>query len=465
MTKFYTNVVCLGDHIFERGVENGIPFGDKHEFQPTLYIPTTTKTDWRTLEDSPIAPMQWGSIRETRNAIKKYENVDNMKIYGHTNFNYSYIAEKYPKEQLDYNFEDIKILYIDIEVGSENGFPKPELANEEVTAITIKMGDDIQVWGCGDFNSTNTPDISYNKCGTERQLLEEFIMYWQQNTPHIITGWNTKTFDIPYLVNRIRGELGNTWVKKLSPWGYVKERKIFGMGGKEVQTYEIYGISDIDYLDAYKSFTYINQESYRLDHIAHVELGENKLDYSEVATLYELYKTNYQKFIEYNIQDTLLVYRLEKKMKIIELIVSLSYMAKCNYSDVFAQTRLWDCFIFNHLLREKIAIPQKKHSNKNDSFEGAYVKVPQTGRHNWIVSFDLNSLYPHLIMQYNISPETLLGSWQNTIGVSGLLNKEFDTSTWKEKDITVTPNGSVYRRDKQGFLPKLMEKMYNDRVR
>jgi len=463
MSKFYTSVVCLGDYIFERGIEDGIPFDEKHEFKPTLYIPTTTKTDWKTLEGDSVGPVQWGSIKETRAAMKKYEGVDNMKIYGHTNYNYSFIAETYPKI-IDYNFEHIKIMFLDIEVGSEHGFPDPQRADEEVTAITIKINDDIQVWGCSEFKN-GQENITYNKCGDERQLLEQFVMYWQQNYPHVITGWNTKTFDTPYLINRIRNILNEKWVKKLSPWGFVKEQKIFGMGGKEVQTYEIYGVSEIDYMEAYKKFTYTNQESYRLDHIAYVELGENKLDYSEVNTLHELYKTDYQKFIEYNIQDVLLVDRLEKKMKLLEMIISLAYLSKCNYTDVFAQTRMWDCIIYNHLLREKVVIPQKRKERKGEAYEGAYVKTPQKGRHNWIVSFDLNSLYPHLIMQYNISPETILGTWQDDIGVEGLLNKEFDTSIWKEKDITVTPNGSVYRRDKQGFLPKLMESMYNDRVK
>ena len=462
MSKFYTNVVCLGNYIFERGIENGQPFDEKKEFKPTLYIPTTTKSDWRTLEDEPVGPVQWGTIKETREAMKKYEGVQNMQIYGHTNYNYSYIAETYPN-QVDYNFEHLKIMFLDIEVGSEHGFPNPENAQEEVTAITTKIGDDIQVWGCSEFKN-GQENITYNKCGDERQLLEQFVMYWQQNCPHVITGWNTKTFDTPYLVNRIRNILSEAWVKKLSPWGFVKEQKIFGMGGREVQTYEIYGVSEIDYLDAYKKFTYTNQESYRLDHIAYVELGENKLDYSEVNSLHELYRTDYQKFIEYNIQDVLLVDRLEKKMKLLEMIISLAYLSKCNFTDVFAQTRMWDCIIYNHLLKEKVVIPQKSKQRKGDMYEGAYVKAPQTGMHKWIVSFDLNSLYPHLIMQYNISPETILGSWKDDIGVDGLVNKEFDTSTWKQKDITVTPNGSVYRRDKQGFLPKLMESMYNDRV-
>jgi len=461
--KFYTNVVCLGDFIFERGVKNGRPFNAKHEFLPTLYVPTKNKTEWRTLNGNPVAPVTWGSIKETRESFKKYENVQNMEIYGHTNFSYSFLSEEYPEEHIGYNLEHISKMYIDIEVGSESGFPDPQLASEEITAITIKMNDNIEVWGCGDF--IHGDEVQYNHCKNEKELLEQFVLFWQQNCPHVITGWNIKIFDIPYLCNRIRQILSDAWVKKLSPWGFVKSQTIFGMGGKELQAYEIYGVSEIDYLEAYKKFTYINQESYRLDHVAYVELGEKKLDYSEVATLHELYRTDYQKFIEYNIQDVLLVDRLEQKMKLLDMIMSLAYLSKCNFSDVFAQTRMWDCIIFNHLLREKVVIPQKKKEQKGDAYEGAYVKVPQTGRHEWIVSFDLNSLYPHLIMQYNISPDTILGKWQDEIGVAGLLNKEYDTSLWKEKDITVTPNGSVYRRDFQGFLPKLMEKMYTDRVK
>ena len=164
--RFYTNIVCLGNYIFERGIENGLPFEDKKEFKPTLYIPTTNKTEWRTLDDKPVGPVQWGTIKETRAALKKYEGVENMKLYGHTNFNYSYIGETYP-DTIDYNLEHIKIMYIDIEVGSEHGFPDPEIASEEVTAITTKMGDDIQVWGCGEFKN-DKDNITYNKCGVER---------------------------------------------------------------------------------------------------------------------------------------------------------------------------------------------------------------------------------------------------------------------------------------------------------
>jgi DNA polymerase elongation subunit (family B) len=293
----------------------------------------------------------------------------------------------------------------------------------------------------------------------------EFINDWSKNYPDIITGWNIRFFDIPYLVNRIVKLFGEKTAKRLSPWGWYKESNITGIGGRKHQVYELVGVSALDYMDAYKKFTYVNQESYSLNHIAYVELEERKLDYSEVDTLHELYRTDFQKFIDYNVHDVVLVENLEKKMKLLEMIISLAYLAKCNFNDVFSPVRMWDCICYNHLRDNNIVIPPKRREEKGEAYEGAYVKDPQIGRHKWVCSFDLNSLYPHLIMQYNISPETLLGTHEETGLVESMLNEEFDTTFLKEKDITMTPNGSLYTRKYKGFFPSLMEKMYDDRVK
>ena len=460
---FYTNVQCLGDYILERGIDDqGNPFSHREDYKPTLFIPTQKSSKWNTLEGTPVDSIQWGSIKETKNSIQKYSDVEGFDIYGMTMFQYAYICDKYPEEIINYDYSKIRIAIIDIEVASENGFPEPGPAVEEVTAISIKMGNQFLVYGCGDFINKEEK-VEYIKCSDEKALLERFLSDWSKNYPDIITGWNTRFFDIPYLVNRINRLFGEKQMKKLSPWGYIKENKIFGVGGKETQAYELSGLSIVDYMDTYKKFIYVNQESYTLGHIAYVELGEAKLDYSEYDTLHELYKLDYQKFIEYNIKDVELVERLEAKMKLMEMVISLAYLSHCNYNDVFAQTRMWDAIIYSHLKRLNIVIPQKKKT-RGQGYEGAYVKDPIIGRHDWVVSFDLNSLYPHLIMQYNISPETLQGMHE-TPGVDAMLNEEFDTSFLKEKNQTITPNGSLYSRDRQGFLPALMEKMYNDRVR
>ena len=151
----------------------------------------------------------------------------------------------------------------------------------------------------------------------------------------------------------------------MSPWGLVTEEETFIAGRKHI-SYDIGGVSQLDYLDLYKKFTYKAQESYRLDYIASVELGQKKLDHSEFDTFKDFYTKGWQKFVEYNIIDVELVDRLEDKMKLIELALTMAYDAKVNYEDVFYQVRMWDTIIYNYLKRRNIVIPPKNRSNKSD---------------------------------------------------------------------------------------------------
>ena len=473
--SFYTNVSCLGNYILFRGVsKDGRRFKDRIEYRPTLYIPTKEETKFRTLEGEPVGEIQPGSMKECREFIRKYKEVDNFNIYGNDKYEFSFIAEYFPEKHINYNISQIKIAYIDIEVGSDNGFPSAENASEAVIAITLKIGKNCYVFGCGDYQHKRD-DVFYLKCSSERALLEKFFKMWDKESPDIITGWNIDTFDIPYLVNRAKrmfDEKKNPY-RLLSPWRRLREYTMYGMGGRELQTYEIYGVETLDYLSLYKKFAYVNQESYRLDHIANVELGERKLDYSEQGTLHLLYKNDYQKFIEYNIKDVELVEQLEEKMKLLEMVISLAYLCKVNYGNTFGQVRMWDTLIYNHLLRKNTVIPPKRSSHKSFEFEGAYVKEPILGIHDWVVNFDLNSLYPHLIMQYNVSPETLVTDElppelqkikDARPGVEGLMNQTQSLDLKKYK-VTYTPNNEFYRTDKQGFLPEMMQQIYDDRVK
>jgi DNA polymerase elongation subunit (family B) len=330
------------------------------------------------------------------------------------------------------------------------------------------------VFGCGDYVK-HRDDVHYAKCRDESDLIRRFLDLWSRWHPDVVTGWNVEQFDIPYLANRITKILGEDEAKKLSPWNRISKRETTMMN-RPVQFYDISGIAILDYIQLYRKFTYSQQESYRLDNIAHVELGEKKLDYSEFETLHQLYKHDYQKFIEYNIKDVELVEKLEDKMKLIELALTLAYDNKVNYDDVFTQVRMWDAIVYNYLLRKKIVIPQMSRSTKSSQYEGAYVKDPICGMHEWVASFDLNSLYPHLIMQYNISMETLIepklyndnmrGFISNSnINVDNLLNQEVDTSILKDLGVTVTPNGQLFRTQEQGVLPEIMDSMYKDRTR
>ena len=470
VSKFYTSVASVGNNILYRGVEDGRRVKFKIDYSPTLFLPSKKESPWKTLKGENLEPIKLGGIRDARDFIKRYDEVENFKIYGMNRFEYAFITEQHGG-MVDWEMDQISIGVVDIEVGSENGFPDPYIASQPITAICIKYFDGTcVVFGCGDYEVKGTE--KYIKCEDEYRLCKNFLNYWQSNCPDIITGWNIKFFDMPYIVNRFRKILNEEETRKLSPWNIITERKA-NVNNRELIAYDFLGVCALDYIELYKWYAPggKSQESYRLDNIAQVELGEGKIAYDEYDSLHALYRQNYQKFIEYNIKDVDLILKLDDKLKLLELAITLAYDTKTNYDDVFAQTRMWDSLTYSYLLDKKIVVPPRVVKDKTSAFEGAYVKEPQVGLHNWVASFDLNSLYPHLMMQYNISPETLIEPSNYTdemrniimdgVSVDKMLSKQVDTS--KLSGVTLTPNGQFFRTDKQGFLPKMMEEMYIDR--
>ena len=458
--KFYTSVEQAGNRLLVRGYNNGERYSVRVPFNPTLFLPTKNFSKWKTLEGECVEPHKFGSIAEARDFVKQYKEVPDFEIYGNTRFLYQYIAEQHPEKELKFDSSKIRIFNIDIETAAENGFPDIESADQEILAISIKdsFTGRITVFGARPYDNKDSM-VDYMHFRSEESMLGAFLDYWQANFPDVITGWNVQLFDMPYICNRINRILGEKFVKLLSPWKLVSQREIFIKGRKQFAV-DTLGISTLDYLELYKKFTYSNQESYRLDYICNVELGEKKLDHSEHDTFKEFYEKDWQKFIDYNIHDVRLVDKLEDKMKLIELAYTMAYDAKVNYEDVFSQVRMWDNYIYNELNKRKIAIPPKKESTKNEKYAGAYVKEPIPGFYDWVVSFDLNSLYPHLIMQYNISPETLRESRHPSASVEGILNQKVEI----DKQFSTCANGAQYRKDVHGFLPEMMKKMYDSRV-
>ena len=457
--KFYTNILQWGNSLLLREVVNGERVCRKVRYSPTLYAPVNSPTEWKTLKGQYVTPVQHNTIKEAKEWVENYKNQPEL-VHGSTMYSYNYIADEYPN-RINYDVDQILIVTIDIEVECENGFPSPEEAVEPLLSITVKnhQSKKFVVWGVGKFQN-DRDDVTYVECSDELHLIKEFLSFWESHQPDIITGWNTEFFDIPYLCNRIEKLCGEDEVKRLSPWRSVFSREVFKMGRKH-QVFDIQGVSHLDYFDLYRKFTYTAQESYRLDHIAFVELGDRK-DGNPYETFSEWYQKDFQSFIEYNIMDVEIVDRLEDKMKLIELCLTMAYDAKVNYMDVLGSTKYWDILIYNYLREKNIVISQKRKAEKAEKFEGAYVKDPQVGMHKWVMSFDLNSLYPHLIMQYNISTETLVAQEKvPNMSVDKLLNKEVDTSILK--GVTLTPNGALFKTNKQGFLPELMQSMYNDR--
>jgi DNA polymerase elongation subunit (family B) len=461
-STFYTNVVEHKGKLLIRGVANGQSYLSRINYSPKLYLPTKEKTNYKTLDGTYLKPKRFDSISKAKHFYSEYNGIPEYKIYGMNRYNYQYIADEY-KDDMRWNKDYIKLFTLDIETECENGFPDPDTAKETIICITVKNHSNKQIltWGTGDFISKKL-NVTYVKCQNEKHLLLEFLKFWCKNHPDIVTGWNVKFFDIPYLMNRMRFIFDNDTINKMSPWNYVNADRV-QMGNKNSQFWNILGVSVLDYFDLYKKFTYVRQESYKLNYIAKVELGEQKLD-NPYETFKDFYTKDYQRFVEYNIQDVELVDRLEDKMRLIELCLTMAYDYKVNYTDVYSQVRCWDTLIYNHLLKKNIIIPPREDHEKDTQYEGAYVKDPQLGLHEWIVSFDLNSLYPHLIMQYNISPETFIGVEPKAVGVENFLDERLNLKWAKDKNVTIAPNGAMFKRDKQGFLAELMEKMYTERV-
>ena len=461
MMKFYTSVVRYGNNILFRGYRNdGKKVQAKIPFKPTLYVQSNRReSGWKGIDGALVEPMKFDTMREATDFMKRYEGVDNFKIYGMNNYVTQFITEEFPND-IEFNREWIDTCTIDIEVASDDGFPEPKYADKPVISITLKQPNQpYRVWGLYDY--TADEDVIYEKCEGEAQLLMKFLDHWSRNYPDIITGWNTRFFDLPYLINRTTKILGEDMVSKYSPWGLVRADKVT-INNKENQFYNIEGIAQLDYLEIFKKFTGNTlgmQESYRLDHIANVVLGEGKLSYEEHGSLYTLYKTDFQKFIDYNIKDVELVERLDEKLDLISLVLTMAYRGGVNYNDTLGTTAIWDSIIYRMLNKNKIACPPKLDKPKT-AYPGAYVKEPQVGSHDWIVSFDLNSLYPNIIVQYNMSPETVLDGFHNDVSVDAYLDGTCDVS---DKEYSVAPTGIKFSHEKVGVIPAIIKQYYNDR--
>ena len=415
--KFYTSISRIGNTIAFRGYENGQRLTYREQFKPTLFVNTKNpNAEWKTLEGRPLEPMKFDSMKEAADFMDRYADVEQLRVYGNSNFAAQFIQENYPTE-IKFDPTLVKVANIDIEVASDDGFPDPEKAEAVVQSICLKYfgSSAIYIWALEDkYDPSKTEldidpeDIYFIKCDGEVDLLLKFLQFWssKDTSPDVLTGWNTRNFDLPYLVNRVAKMIGMDTIKKFSPWGIVRSRELTNRGRK-TQVYEINGIEQLDYYDLFQKFGYMTYgvlESYRLDHVAFTVLNEKKLSYEEHGNLFTLYKEDYQKFIDYNIKDVLLVEQIDQKMGLMELAMTIAYKGGCGYTDAFGTTQLWDTYIYRELCQRKNVVPPKVERPTTD-IVGGYVKPPFVGRHQWVVSLDLASLYPHVLMGQNLSPE------------------------------------------------------------
>ena len=474
--RFYTHVFKAFDKIYVRGYDHGVRFKDVVEYNPYIFVASGGgNSSYRTLEGKVVHKFMCGSMRDAAKHIAEYKDVEGYSIYGYgpESFHYQYINDAFPGE-VNYDPSLISVVTLDIETDSEGGFPNIREADKALTAITIRKNDRAITFGLQDYTA-ELDYVTYIKCRSERDMIERFLEVWRSDEwmPDVVTGWNIEFFDIPYMINRITRLFDEKMAKRLSPWNLWEQRRDPSSDNMSEYMNIPAGISVLDYMQLYKKFSFTNQESFKLDHIAFVELGERKLDFTALGyeTLDEFYKKDFQNYINYNIRDVDLVYKLDQKMKFLEQVYAIAYDGKVNMIDSLTTVSMWDVIIHNYLLAQNIVIPMKERGDKPRQIEGAYVKDPQCGMHEWVVSFDLNSLYPHLIMQYNISPETLRGQMMQydlsttDRSVDMFLEGEVDNvrTRLEEHNLTIAPTGCLFDKTERGFLPTLMEKMYNDR--
>jgi len=450
---FYTSVERFGNHLLYRGYDDdGKKISHRIKYKPTLYLKSKKQnTTWKSLDGVPVDPIQFSSMSELRDFQKTYRDVPDFKLYGNERHIPAFIQGQFPNE-IPYDRRLIDIASLDIETSFGDGFPEVDNPVNEILTIALKSSKDETyiVWGLKPYDEEKTElkhlNIEYRQFTNESSMLEAFIEYWStpDNTPDVITGWNTRFFDIPYMISRMVFLLGEERVRNISPWRKIERRDIRVQGSVRT-TFDIMGIQHLDYMELFKKFayTYGNQESYSLNHISSVVLGEKKLDYSEVGSLRDLYDADYQMFVDYNIKDVELIERMEEKLGLITLVMTMAYLGGVNYQDTLGTCAIWDSIIFRRLARSKIAtIPSEEKTS--EAFPGGYVKDPHVGMHDWVMSFDLNSLYPNLIVQYNMSPETILGM----PGAEG----------------ATASNGAVFSKAKKGIIPEIVEELYAKRV-
>jgi DNA polymerase elongation subunit (family B) len=461
MMEFYTNVARHGNKILLRGYRHGKQFSEKIKYKPFLFMKGGKDSKYKDVYGNNVIRHDFDSMSDAREFLDNHSKIKNVTLYGMTNYVYPFLNDNY--KNLNYDLKLLRITFIDIETAKdEQGFSSVEEARCPVTAITVRCGEKIIAFGCGDYKPKES-NVRYVKCRDELDLLLKFLDTWEYLSPDVVSGWNSQGYDIPYLINRIRRILSTEkedFALRLSPWRKI-ERREFTLFNKTQVTYNLVGIACLDYMDLYKKFSPNKPDSYTLNFIAYLELGEKKIDYSEYASLQDLHDNDYEKFFDYNIKDTNLVYRLEQKLKFVELAASIAYMAKANYADALKTVPIWDALIHNRLLRSNIVVPFNKSGDDSDAIPGGYNKDARPGRYAYVVSVDATSMYPHLIMQFNISPET--------IGKSIWKHIDFDQEVAlgcvpKPADgHCISGAGHTFRTDRTGFLSELQAELFVER--
>jgi len=468
MSNFYTSVERYGNTILWRGYNNGERFSHKVPFKPSLFMSSKNATGkFATLnEQIEVEPKKFDTMKEAKEFSEQYKDMPNFNLCGNTNFIQQFIQERYP-DDIEFNIHDINIASFDIEVDISENFPNMDTADNAITSIAYKSSRSEMYFLLGqkDYDKHKTlldippENITFVKFENEALLLSRFVDLWKADYPDVVTGWNVEYFDIMYVVTRIIRLLGEAKAKQLSPWGNIRlnTKEVFN---KPQSTYSISGLAIVDYMDAFKKFGYKYgpQENYKLDTISNTILGEAKLDYSEYGNLTNLYEQNPQLYLDYNLKDTWLIDRFEEESGLLALVMTVAYAGGVNYNDAFGTVGIWESTLYRKLMKNNIIPPLKRGPGHSiGDLVGGYVKAPKVGMHRWAVSFDLNSLYPMLMLQYNMSPETFMKGRYEYLTPEQVLSGEYQN---ENKSMSVAANGACFDNTRLGLIPSIIDEYY-----
>lgn len=461
--------------------ENGQSVYKKEHFKPYLYVATndSSKIDAVGIDGIDLQKKEFSSEWDRNNFLKTYKG----QRYFNLPSTQQYLLERYYDKPInDLISQPLRTFYYDIEVIADE-FPDAKEAKFEITSITIydSFVKKYIVWGCQKYDFYSCKDhlkdiepeeIVYTFCVSEKDLLKKFIRYWRANFPDLLVGFNSYSFDLPYIVHRIEKLFGEGKASTLSPvdyiYGHEKENKF----SQTYIEYDIGGVSHLDYMVLYKTFTPGERESDGLDFICNEELNYGKLDYGDTSLL-NLAKKDWNRFINYNIWDVKLLIELEKKKKYLDVAKFSAFSGFCNMDKAFGKVAIITGIIAKQgMLKNQIITTQDE--GEYVKIPGGFVKNPDPGMYKNVVVMDLNSLYPNTIITLNISPETKVAKIANEtkdiITIYHFKKKQMiDIPVDKFKNILIKKNwcvsaaGIIFDQNKKGLCAEFVDDLYQKR--
>ena len=455
-------------------------------YQPYYYVETNIKRpdDKISLYNTSLRKVEFPNQYRRRESIEKQIQSSRssgvtkpVRVFENINTLQQFLIDRYWDQNAtpEFSVHPIKLLFVDIETYSPDAFPNPSLANDTVNVITVYDSIDkhFYTWGLGKYKPKDK-DVTYVNCSSERELLVNFIDYIKSDYPDILSGWNSELFDIPYLVNRIQRVLGDDASKSLSPVNVIYSRELVSQFGKYNTRWHIKGMSCVDYLDVYKKFSQGLRPSYKLDAIGEYELGEKKIDYGS-TNLASLSKDDWELFVDYNIQDVRLLVKMEQKLQYLELLRMLAYTGLTMFENAMGTLNVITGAAVIEARKNNLVVPTfAKHPQTVGKYEGAYVGEPTKGFQDCIVSFDVNSLYPNIMISLNLSPETKMGTFEvsddkiivhKVKGQPNTLTQKNFLKVIEEQNLSVSKARVMFTQDKKGIFPTIVDNFYKERTK